>query len=111
LHGVRFVAYDGVPRDAAIVFDSAADAERVVRRLASCRVETDRGRPLLPSEPRWSACRHGDLTHASALAGRIVCVPLYDDIRDGVIDLVCGVIADEISAINERHARECAAAS
>ena len=109
LDTVRFVFDDRAQRDAAIVFDSPATAERVVRRLASCRVETDRGRPLLPLERPWSACRHGDLTHATALADRIVCVPLYDDIRDDLVDLACGVILDEVGTTGQPRA--CVAAS
>jgi dTDP-4-amino-4,6-dideoxygalactose transaminase len=105
---VRFVADDRIQGDAAIVFDSPASAECVVRRLTSCRVETNRGRPLLLSDPHWSACRHGDLTYVSALAGRIVCVPLYDEIRDDLVDLVSGVILDEIGATRRPRARAVA---
>jgi dTDP-4-amino-4,6-dideoxygalactose transaminase len=86
----------GTWKDLALVLPSREDAARVVRRARAHRVDTRPYYRPLHAMPAFAGWRRGALHVTEALADCVVCVPLYAGMRDEVIELVAGVVADAL---------------
>lgn len=80
-------------KDFPLVLGSPEQAQHLVRRLGSCRVETRPYYRPLHKMPAFSACRRGDLENTERISDCVVCIPLYNEIRDELIDMVAGIAA------------------
>jgi dTDP-4-amino-4,6-dideoxygalactose transaminase len=84
-------------KDAVLILDSAKEAQRLRDRLAAYRVESRPYYRPLHLMPAYSGLRRGDLAATERLADCTVCVPLYNDIRDDVVDLVSDVVRNTLA--------------
>lgn len=83
-------------KDFALIFDSPQKAQNLVRRLASYRIDTRPYYRPLHNMPAFAHCRHGNLENTERIADCVVCIPLYNEIRNELVDMVAGIVADAL---------------
>ncbi len=88
----------GSEKDFALILGSPEEAQRLVGRLRSCRVETRPYYRPLHKMPAFSGCQRGNLENTERISDCVVCIPLYNEIRDELIDMVAGIVADTLAA-------------
>ena len=82
-------------KDLPLVFPSAKEANFVARRLESCRIDTRSYYRPLHKMQAFSKCRRGSLHNTEELSDAVVCIPLYNEIRDELLDMVAGIVCEE----------------
>lgn len=85
---------DGNWKDLPLVIRSRQEASHLVQRLLTYRIDTRPYYRPLHCMPAFERTPRGVLSNTEAVLDAVVCVPLYNKIRDEVVDLVCGVIRE-----------------
>jgi len=81
-------------KDFPLICDSPESARGLVSRLDAYRVDTrPYYRPLHSMRP-FAHFRRGDLTTTDRLSDAVVCIPLYNKIRDELMDMIVGIIRE-----------------
>jgi dTDP-4-amino-4,6-dideoxygalactose transaminase len=83
-------------KDAVLILESAAAARHLRDRLAVYRIESRPYYRPLHRMPAYADFRRGDLSATERLADCTVCVPLYNEIREEVVDLVAWVVREAL---------------
>lgn len=99
--GLRFqqpAAADAISgcKDAVLILESPDEARRLRERLAAYRIESRPYYRALHHMAAYAHFRRGDLLATEQLADCTVCVPLYNEIREEVVDLVVCVVRETL---------------
>lgn len=93
----------GVEKDLAIICDSAGTAQALAKSLDAYRVDTrPYYRPLHPMKP-FARFRRGDLAVTERLKDSVLCVPLYNRIRDEVVDMIVGMVMEHCAVPRPKY--------
>ena len=84
-------------KDMALITSGARAAQRIAGQLAAYRIDTRPYYRPLHRMPAFQRCQQGDLSTTERLADAVVCVPLYSDVRDDVVDLVARAVREVLS--------------
>ena len=88
----------GTWKDVPLILDTPALAQRVAGRLETYGVQT---RPYYRPLHRMEAFREfadTEVPVADGLDGRVLCVPIFNDISDEAVSLVAGVVLESLSS-------------
>ena len=83
-------------KDAVLILESPADTRRLRERLVAYGIESRPYYRPLHRMPAYADCRRGDLPATERLADCTLCIPLYNDIREEVVDLVACVVRETL---------------
>jgi dTDP-4-amino-4,6-dideoxygalactose transaminase len=93
---VRFQEVPEGARSACCYFalDAGGAADAVVAHLTDARIETKRYFMPLDRMPAFAGCPRDDLSVTDRLARTLVCLPLYPDLSEADVELVCSHVND-----------------
>lgn len=102
VRGLRFqqpTAADAVSgcKDAVLILESPAEARRLSQRLAAYRIESRPYYRPLHRMPAYAEFFRSDLRATEQIADCTLCVPLYNEIREEVVDLVAAVVEETLA--------------
>jgi dTDP-4-amino-4,6-dideoxygalactose transaminase len=106
----------GTEKDFPIVCESVKAARALSDCLDAYRVDTrPYYRPLHGMRP-FAQFRRGDLSVTESLSDTVVCIPLYNKLRDELVDMIAGIIREHVARPYENRtvsmsAREPASAA
>lgn len=83
-------------KDLALITEGPEVAQRVAGRLGAYRIDTRPYYRPLHAMPAFRFFPNGDLTVTERLDDAIICIPLYSDIRDEVVDLVMRALREAL---------------
>jgi len=94
-------AFHSSVKDMAIVLSSPKDTQDLTQKLEGYSIQTRPYYRPLHTMPCFSHLPCGSLKNTEALADCVLCVPMYADISDQVIELVCNVVMDAVGTCNQ----------
>lgn len=80
--------------NAVLILKSANQVPHVCRRLKVYRIESRPALRPLHRMPAYASIPHGDLPATERLADRAICIPLYNEIPNEVVDLVVAALRE-----------------
>ncbi len=83
-------------KDLALVLPSAHATDRLIARLSAYRIESRPYYKPLHVMPAFMGCARGSLVTTDALIGTVLCIPIYNDIRNDTINFVVDVIREAL---------------
>jgi len=81
----------------AVVFPSEEVARRVAEVTDAYGIDTRPYYKPLHRMPAFAGCARGPLDRTEAVADRVVCLPMYNEIRDETVELVAEVVREAVA--------------
>lgn len=81
----------------AVIFPSVEVARRVAAAADAYGIDTRPYYKPLDRMPAFAGCERGPLERTDALADRVVCLPMYNEIRDETVALIAEVVREAVA--------------